>query len=353
MEVIARIRRLFAASPDPYAGADLKNAQRFGALFWALTAFVLVCVMPLSPPTVAIGTAGWAVAAVLVAGSVALSVSMKRGYVSSWESMLLFTYVTAIGIGTMQILAGGSDAAYGSLLVLNIGFVAALHPPRQMLAFIAAVLALLVLPVAIYGWQDSAAGAFSSFIVWVPLGFMVSHLMEGVRSQRLAHAVEEASARDEARRDPLTGLANRRAFDEAIESQLAEAERRGVPLALVMLDIEDFKQINDDYGMSAGDRCLRLVARTIEDTIRTPDLCFRWGGDEFALLLLGQTVEGAASLKRRLREAIASTCKRPDGSPMAIRFAIAESADEPVAEELVTSVGLAMTTEKAHKLHVA
>jgi diguanylate cyclase (GGDEF)-like protein len=95
--------------------------------------------------------------------------------------------------------------------------------------------------------------------------------------------MNEAETRH-SRRDPLTSLPNRRAFEERLPTELARAARSGNPLALVLLDLDDFKGVNDRLGHPAGDEVLRNVARIL-DASRTADDCFRIGGDEFAILM--------------------------------------------------------------------
>ncbi len=104
-----------------------------------------------------------------------------------------------------------------------------------------------------------------------------------------------------ARTDELTGIANRRAFDEAAERELERARRQLRPLTLVYLDVDDFKRLNDRYGHSAGDEVLGLVGATLARETRRLDTPARIGGDEFALLLPDTSLHAAAALLGRLR----------------------------------------------------
>jgi len=105
--------------------------------------------------------------------------------------------------------------------------------------------------------------------------------------------------------DALTGLANRRSFDESIAREWQRCRRQHETLALLMVDIDHFKKHNDSYGHQAGDDCLRTVARTLAATARrSGDLPARYGGEEFSVLLTGSTVEGALALAERIRQAI-------------------------------------------------
>jgi diguanylate cyclase (GGDEF)-like protein len=101
--------------------------------------------------------------------------------------------------------------------------------------------------------------------------------------------------------DPLTGLYNRRLFDEYCEKELNRAKRYGQHLALVILDLHKLKEVNDRFGHLQGDRALQLAASTLRKTLRASDFAFRIGGDEFALLLPQADPEQATTLCRRVR----------------------------------------------------
>jgi diguanylate cyclase (GGDEF)-like protein len=132
---------------------------------------------------------------------------------------------------------------------------------------------------------------------------------------RLAELVDEqtaelraANARLEelSRSDPLTGLANRRHFDEVKEAEFRRAQRRGLPLSVLLCDVDHFKRYNDTYGHAAGDRCLQQVARTLKLTFnRAGELNARIGGEEFAVLLPAADLHQALAAAERLREALA------------------------------------------------
>jgi len=109
--------------------------------------------------------------------------------------------------------------------------------------------------------------------------------------------------------DPLTGLSNRRAFDQQLATELARAERMGYPLALLIMDLTRFKEINDRFGHPVGDRALVQVAEALSGVLRGTDLLFRWGGDEFAVILPYTDREGALAAARRYAEAVHSVCQ--------------------------------------------
>lgn len=101
--------------------------------------------------------------------------------------------------------------------------------------------------------------------------------------------------------DPLTGLYNRRLFEEYFEKELNRARRYGQQLSLVIMDLHQLKEVNDRYGHPQGDQVLQAAANTLRKSLRTSDYAFRIGGDEFALLLPQTEPEQAATLSRRVR----------------------------------------------------
>jgi len=111
----------------------------------------------------------------------------------------------------------------------------------------------------------------------------------------------------QARTDPLTGLANRRAFDEEIDRRLAEYNRQGNVFSVVMIDIDHFKQFNDTHGHQAGDEVLRGLADVLRETAREMDEVARYGGEEFAMILPRTRIEEACTAAERVRAAIDAT----------------------------------------------
>jgi diguanylate cyclase (GGDEF)-like protein len=114
-----------------------------------------------------------------------------------------------------------------------------------------------------------------------------------------ARGVEELRRR--AAEDPLTGLPNRRAFEEALAREVARARRSGAALGLVTLDVDHFKRVNDVHGHAAGDSVLRVVARRMASVAREGDLVARIGGEEFAAVLPGADLDATAEAAERIR----------------------------------------------------
>ncbi|WP_063370480.1 GGDEF domain-containing protein [Sedimenticola thiotaurini] len=119
-------------------------------------------------------------------------------------------------------------------------------------------------------------------------------------------AVESASI------DPLTGVRNRAAMDSTMKREIGLALRHKTPLSVILMDIDRFKSINDQYGHLYGDQALKAAAQCAEQSIRESDMIFRYGGEEFLILLTGTSLEGAELLAERIRENIESMPPQTD-----------------------------------------
>ena len=108
-------------------------------------------------------------------------------------------------------------------------------------------------------------------------------------------------------RDRLTGVFNRGAFDDRLQSELSSSRRRGIPLALLLFDIDHFKRLNDTHGHQAGDAVLRAVAQCAQAAVRPEDVLARYGGEEFVVILRGVSSRSAAIMAERLRAAVEQT----------------------------------------------
>jgi diguanylate cyclase (GGDEF)-like protein len=139
--------------------------------------------------------------------------------------------------------------------------------------------------------------------------------------------------------DPLTGLYNRRFFEEHFEKELNRASRYNHHLALVIMDLHRFKEVNDHYGHPRGDLLLQTAATTLRKLLRTSDYAFRIGGDEFALLLVQSDSAQAMTLARRLRSSFAATIKPMQMTvPLEIDYGVAIYPEDGDQKELVIHV---------------
>jgi len=139
-------------------------------------------------------------------------------------------------------------------------------------------------------------------------------LQERELQQELASANEVLS--QTARTDPLTGVANRRYFDDYLEQVWAYAQSERHSLALIVIDVDHFKAYNDRHGHPAGDACLRSVVQAIGSCLRKPgDFIARWGGEEFAVVMTGAGLETAQQAAERIRQAVVDASIVHDASP--------------------------------------
>lgn len=165
-------------------------------------------------------------------------------------------------------------------------------------------------------WRDSTMRyVFASAVLIVLLWMMSLRLIHQITIRERAQA-ELRIVRDDLERmngelaalalqDSLTGLANRRRFDAALDEEYSRAMRNETQLALVILDVDHFKKYNDHYGHPQGDECLKKISQTLKAASTRPgDLVARYGGEEFAILLPGTSIAGAGAVAERVRLAI-------------------------------------------------
>jgi diguanylate cyclase (GGDEF)-like protein len=163
----------------------------------------------------------------------------------------------------------------------------------------------------------------------------------------LDNAQIRARLEHQAQTDPLTGLFNHRAFHERLRQALANASRSHDAVSLLMLDIDDFKRVNDVYGHGAGDEILRSLADTLKDAVRTSDVVYRLGGEEFAIVIASRSAQNAERLAHRLVERVEATEFDPAGR-ITISVGLARGPEHAMnPRELIACAEAAMMTAKA------
>jgi diguanylate cyclase len=252
-------------------------------------------------------------------------------------------------VGGMLAICGWSvvqpSAAFAALactaLAVTGGYIALFHNPRLLF-----LNGLVVAPTAtlaaarLADETDFATAAAAFWLIWFP-NFSVPLIIWGM-SQAMGTYVERAE------QDPLTGLLNRRAFTEAVAVRLVDHNAAHTHLAMMMLDLDDFKRVNDTYGHSAGDRLLRVVAELLREHSPPDAIVCRAGGEEF-LIALTCTIDGVAPLAALFCGAVAGL---PSGITVSIGTASAElnllcTADGGhLIEELVAVADSAMYAAK-------
>jgi len=160
----------------------------------------------------------------------------------------------------------------------------------------------------------------------------------------------QRSLYESALRDRLTGVFNRGYFNNRLDSDVAFALRHGKPLSLVLFDIDNFKQINDQFGHPTGDEVLRLLADRVEGTTRSEDIFARYGGEEFALICRDVDALRASRAAYRILDVIGGTPFELDGRtlPVSVSLGVADLGMlvRPTAEALVEAADAALYTAK-------
>jgi diguanylate cyclase (GGDEF)-like protein len=148
--------------------------------------------------------------------------------------------------------------------------------------------------------------------------------------------------------DAVTGIANRRNFDDWLELEWRRVRREGTPLSLIMVDIDHFKAFNDTYGHQHGDECLKAVAQALRRSLHRPgDLCARYGGEEFAVILPGTDSEGALQVGEVLRASVEALGLVHASSPVAARVTISVGVGTALAGDETTPHDVLRAADKA------
>ncbi|WP_041075489.1 sensor domain-containing diguanylate cyclase [Thermotoga caldifontis] len=185
--------------------------------------------------------------------------------------------------------------------------------------------------VDVYGFFNFLGHVFRFVSYLVILnGVIVNSLKDPVQSLLLELNREREHLEEVARRDTLTNLFNRAHFNEWIQRQTKHAALCKIPLSFIMIDVDDFKKINDSFGHITGDEVLKTVARCIASSIRSSDFAARYGGDEFIVVLHDASEKQAEQIAQRIREKVAVS--KELGLNVDISYGVAEL--EPGADHL-------------------
>ena len=280
------LRYLFRERSDGYAGANAELTKRIGGVLWLLGAVCVALLLPVAPPTEAIGNGGWAVAALVLAVAVCsgLRLRLMRDSVGMNE-LLAMSYVAVVGIVVLEWLAGGHNTPYNQLFLLSVVYTSMVHPPRRAATFLLFFVVAVSVRFFYAGWNPQEIGdaALQSFTC-AGLAFLGCVVMDGVRAQRVTLTEEGDAAREMAITDALTGLGNRRSLTDDLERRVREATSED-PLVVTLFDLDGFKGYNDAYGHPAGDTLLARLGQRLKATATgVGGAAYRMGGDEFCVL---------------------------------------------------------------------
>ena len=204
-----------------------------------------------------------------------------------------------------------------------------------------------------YLWMEASVRLMCDEQTGKPTGFVanVRDISQRVNAEQKLEAAYQ-QMQEQAQRDSLTGLYNRRRFDEMLELEWRRTRRNQAPLAVLMIDIDHFKRINDNFGHRAGDHCLQVLALCLQQVGRRPgDLVARYGGEEFVVLLPDVDVTAAMAIAERLRTKVrAQTVNAGVGCPISLTVSVGVAAQVPErhirADSLVEAADHALYTAK-------
>lgn len=242
---------------------------------------------------------GLVLAAGVVIAAVAVSILM-----GGWSDVSeLYTLIPVFGlclaIDLLRAGSGnGSTAGYGSLLLVPVVWQALRRGQGVLIATIVMVSLTNVIAVLFLSSPVPAPAQWRSIILFTIVAATLGQTVHKLVQSRVELMAEITRL---ARTDTLTGLANRRTWDERFPEEVERATRRGLPLAVAIIDLDHFKAFNDTQGHQGGDRLLSSAAQTWAADLRTGDLLTRWGGEEFVLLMPATDEAEAATILDRLQ----------------------------------------------------
>jgi diguanylate cyclase (GGDEF)-like protein len=290
---------------EDYLQANLQKSRLvIGLALIVVTVITLVNIYSGSKVSPIMGQFGLSLMAPMLILSLITSYS---GHRLLYQSMLALSALV-IGVAGSVVDMQASLAGQGYYFAGQIGWIFIIWSMFGLLftaaSALCAVVALIYLGCAVYVGLPSEQLFFEGFML------LNVNLLGGYSCYKIEHVsrrtfLESRILAQLAKRDGLTGLYNRRAFDEHIERAWKQAHRENETLAIMLIDIDHFKAYNDFYGHQAGDDALKQVAGIIASGVQRPfDIAARYGGEEFVLILYGSDPEYVAGLPERLRQKV-------------------------------------------------
>ncbi|HTX30206.1 MAG TPA: diguanylate cyclase [Solirubrobacteraceae bacterium] len=207
----------------------------------------------------------------------------------------ILAYLTSVAL-----LRDGTSptAGYGPLVLLPVVWASLRGGRTELVASLLGVAAVYLVPTLLVGPPQYPVGGWRAGLLFVVIASII-----GLAVRQLVQRVEQLLQRlsELARTDDLTGLPNRRAWQELLRRESVSARRTGSPLTVALVDLDRFKQYNDSHGHLAGDRLLVAATAAWRSALRETDVLARWGGDEFVLLLPNCDLRQTQALLERMR----------------------------------------------------
>lgn len=276
----------------------------------------------------------------VVSGLVCWAISRRAPF--SWLHVMLV--VATFEIALTVALADRQFAAYYAFVAI---FAAYVFPSRRAIAAHIAFACLAAFAPIVYDFDDARAGLIAALIL-VPSLILAAGAVAFLREQL---ATSERRYRELSESDPLTGVGNYRKLAQEIERELARHRRYEHPMALIILDLDGFKAVNDQLGHLRGDDVLREVASRLRDAVRTHDLVARQGGDEFCILAPETGSVAAQDLATRMTDSITEI--DIDGCPLGASIGIAVfPQDGETPEALLSHADAELRREKSEELRL-
>ncbi len=286
------------------------------ALFWFSASAALVAWAAVALPNSTTVDEGGLILAGALASATALLAIVAYDALPRWSFPALIAAASVVATGVVH--SAGADSAYGVMPYLwPTAYASWFFSRRIALAQITLIGGLFALELAD---RDLAHTPVAEWVTTIGTLLLVGLVVSVVRD-RLSDVISNLS--DAARRDPLTGLLNRRGFQEAFDVEIERARRTEQALSVIVGDLDHFKEINDEFGHAAGDEVLRAVGDALSSGKRSWDAAARVGGEEFAILAPDTDEHGAYILAERIRGAVELSSGRQGRGGVTASFGIA------------------------------
>jgi diguanylate cyclase (GGDEF)-like protein len=239
-----------------------------------------------------------AVLPAVIAGSLTLLIQTPAG-LPDIQAMPLILLVTGM-VWRLKLRTATVNALFSTAIFVGAEIACPIVPRAELGSMILTAIAIC-----------AACLMFTRRLEWRDSRVFLLSLNDQLRRALIAE--QNSGLLREVQTDALTGVANRRCFDETLAASWQEAQRTGSALALIMIDVDHFKKFNDFYGHQRGDECLRRVAAKLRSETRTSDLVARYGGEEFAVILPAASISVTTATAERLRASVSAMNLKHEG----------------------------------------